>query len=236
VDPRIVCVPEGGSFSDGVNEALRKGPLPEDARLAFIDANSWSRRHEQIVRVAFGLTMAGGAQDGRTNRSVTVSTFAPHGQVRFYRKEGGVSDEMARHVRWHAVTRELLGLPPAPPPPLPDYISALNTWDRDLVIAALRQIEEATGRPWLTAVGRNVHFSEFILYGVFVDEIARPDASAVTDDPLCQFYWDTVPLTVDAGVKRLGSIKPADVAVMISAKSNTPVPVRRAVLAKLTTP
>jgi hypothetical protein len=169
-------------------------------------------------------------------RPVTVSTFAPHGQVRFYRKEGGVSDEMARHVRWHAVTRELLGLPPAPPPPLPDYISALNTWDRDLVIAALRQIEEATGRPWLTAVGRNVHFSEFILYGVFVDEIARPDASAVTDDPLCQFYWDTVPLTVDAGVKRLGSIKPADVAVMISAKSNTPVPVRRAVLAKLTTP
>ena len=54
VDPRIVCVPEGHSFADGVDEALSRGPLSEDDRLAFIDANSWSRRHEQILRVAFG--------------------------------------------------------------------------------------------------------------------------------------------------------------------------------------
>jgi glycosyltransferase involved in cell wall biosynthesis len=56
VDPRIVVVPEGHSFADGVGEALSRGPLTEDDRLAFIDANSWSRRHEQILRVAFGLS------------------------------------------------------------------------------------------------------------------------------------------------------------------------------------
>jgi hypothetical protein len=168
-------------------------------------------------------------------RPVTLSTFAPYGQVRFYRKDGGVTNEMGRHVRWHAVARELLGLPPGPRPPLPDFISALNTWDRDLVMAVLRQVEDTTGRPWLTAVASNVHFSECILYGLFVDQIAPLDASAITDDPLCLSYWDTVPLTLDAGVERLGAIKPADVAVMISAKSNTPMPVRRAVLAELTT-
>jgi len=54
VDPRIVFVPEGHSFADGVEEALSRGPLTEDDRLAFIDANSWSRRHEQILNVAFG--------------------------------------------------------------------------------------------------------------------------------------------------------------------------------------
>jgi teichuronic acid biosynthesis glycosyltransferase TuaH len=54
-DPRIVCVPEGQSFADGVEEALVRGPLTEDERLAFIRANSWARRHEQILRVAFGL-------------------------------------------------------------------------------------------------------------------------------------------------------------------------------------
>ena len=58
VDPRIVCVPEGHSFADGVDEALSRGPLGEADRLAFIDANSWSRRHEQILRVAFGLPAA----------------------------------------------------------------------------------------------------------------------------------------------------------------------------------
>ena len=58
VDPRIVLVPEGHSFADGVDEALSRGPLTEDDRLAFIDANSWSRRHEQILRVAFGPSAA----------------------------------------------------------------------------------------------------------------------------------------------------------------------------------
>lgn len=58
VDPRIVFVPEGHSFADGVQEALRRGPLSEVERLAFIDANSWSRRHGQILRVAFGLPEA----------------------------------------------------------------------------------------------------------------------------------------------------------------------------------
>ena len=58
VDPRIVLVPEGHSFADGVEEALSRGPLSEDDRLAFIDANSWSRRHEQILRVAFGPSAA----------------------------------------------------------------------------------------------------------------------------------------------------------------------------------
>ena len=54
MDPRIVFVPEGHSFADGVDEALSRGPLSETDRLAFIDANSWSRRHEQILRVALG--------------------------------------------------------------------------------------------------------------------------------------------------------------------------------------
>jgi teichuronic acid biosynthesis glycosyltransferase TuaH len=58
VDPRIVVVPEGHSFADGVADALSRGPLTDDDRLAFIDANSWSRRHEQILRVAFGLSEA----------------------------------------------------------------------------------------------------------------------------------------------------------------------------------
>jgi teichuronic acid biosynthesis glycosyltransferase TuaH len=58
IDPRIVRVPQAHSFADGVEEALRRGPLGEADRLAFIDANSWSRRHAQILRIAFGLPAA----------------------------------------------------------------------------------------------------------------------------------------------------------------------------------
>jgi glycosyltransferase involved in cell wall biosynthesis len=56
VDPRIVTVPEGESFADGVTEALDRGPLTDDERLAFIDANSWQRRHHELLSLALGTT------------------------------------------------------------------------------------------------------------------------------------------------------------------------------------
>ena len=55
VDPGIVMVPEGRSFADGVAEALDRGPLSDDERLAFIDANSWRRRHDELLAVALDI-------------------------------------------------------------------------------------------------------------------------------------------------------------------------------------
>jgi teichuronic acid biosynthesis glycosyltransferase TuaH len=52
VDPRIITVPQGESFADGVAEALDRGPLTNAERLAFIDANSWQQRHDQLLAVA----------------------------------------------------------------------------------------------------------------------------------------------------------------------------------------
>ena len=59
VDPRIVRVGAGGSFADAVARALALGPLTEDERLGFVDAHSWSRRHDQVLAVAFGPEMDG---------------------------------------------------------------------------------------------------------------------------------------------------------------------------------
>jgi teichuronic acid biosynthesis glycosyltransferase TuaH len=61
VDSRIVTVREGESFADGVAAALDTGPLTEDERLAFIDANSWQRRHDELLGVAFGVASSRGA-------------------------------------------------------------------------------------------------------------------------------------------------------------------------------
>lgn len=66
-------------------------------------------------------------------RPVTADTFAPGGRARLYRVDDGIGDSLPRHLKWHAVAHELLGLPPVVPPPLPDYVSSFNTWDRDVV-------------------------------------------------------------------------------------------------------
>ena len=69
VDPRIVRVREGESFADGVAAALDRGPLSEDERLAFIDANSWQRRHDELLAVSLGISaVAPNSASGRRHR------------------------------------------------------------------------------------------------------------------------------------------------------------------------
>jgi len=161
-------------------------------------------------------------------RPVTVATFAPNGQTRLYRLDEGIGDSLPRHLRWHAVAHDLLGLPPPPPPPLPDYVSSLNTWDRDVVNRMLQRIEQITGRRWLEAVGKELHFSECTLYGVYADQFERAEHVTLTAESLCHSNWDNVPLTAEQAAAWLSSVARDDVAYMISAKSHTPMPVRRA--------
>jgi hypothetical protein len=165
-------------------------------------------------------------------RPVTAGTFRPDGRLRFYRKDAGVDERLPRHLIWHDVARGLLGIPPARPP-LPDYISALSAWDRDTVLALRDRIQETTSRPWLDALAARLHVSEFILYGVFVDEVLGSCAHvAPSESMLCHSYWDPYPLNVDAAERFVGAMAAEDVAVMISAKSRTPLDVRRAALSR----
>jgi Family of unknown function (DUF6492) len=166
-------------------------------------------------------------------RPITVATFAPGGPVRLYRLDDGVGASLPRHLRWHAVAHDLLGLPPAPPPPLPDYVSSLNTWDRDVVKRTLRRVEDVTGRRWLEAIGKELHFSEWTLYGVYADQFERAQYVTLTPESLCHSYWDNVPLSAEEAAGVLSSVGPNDVAYMIGSKSRTPLSVRRTAHARV---
>lgn len=52
VEPRVVLVPDGSSFADGVERALAAGPASEEDRREFIAENSWQRRHDLLLRIA----------------------------------------------------------------------------------------------------------------------------------------------------------------------------------------
>jgi hypothetical protein len=161
-------------------------------------------------------------------RPVTAATFAPDGHARLYRLDEGVDESLPRHVRWHAVAHDLLGLPPVPSPPLPDYVSSLNVWDRDVANRMLRRVEQVTGHRWLEAVSPKLHFSEWTLYGVYADQFEGAKSVILTEESLCHSYWDTDSLTAEQASTWLSSIGPVDVAYMISAKSHTPLSARRA--------
>jgi Family of unknown function (DUF6492) len=164
-------------------------------------------------------------------RPFSVETFVRDGVVRFYRKSDEINERLPRHMIWHRAARELLGLPPAEPP-YTDYVSSLLAWNPTILRRMLARVTATSGRPWPTAIALQLHFSEWTLYGVFVDEvIGAPANSFCSDDPLCLAYWDETPLNRDDAARFLRAVRPTDVAAMISAKSRTPLAVRRAAFA-----
>lgn len=166
-------------------------------------------------------------------RPVTVETFRRDGRLLFYRKDLGVDEHLPRHLVWHDVARDLLGIPHTRAP-LPDYISAFNVWDRLTVLRLQQRIQQVTGRPWLDAMASQLHISEFILYGVFTDEILGDHAHVeAAESMLCHSYWDPHPLSAEAAERFVRGMPAEDVAVMISAKSRTPLDVRRAAISVL---
>ena len=156
-------------------------------------------------------------------RPVDQDTFAPGGRARFFRLDAAIDDRLPRHVRWHAVASRLLGVP-ADDLPLPDYVTSLNTWDRDAVLGLLQRIEDVAGKRWFDVIGSELHFSEWTLYGKYMDHFMDV---APSSDTLCHAYWDPRPLDRPGADRFVSGIAKSDVAVMISAKSRTPLAVRR---------
>lgn len=164
-------------------------------------------------------------------RPVRADRFRVDGRPRLYREENGVTRDMSRHVIWHRVARDLLGLPAAPPPPLPDYITPLNFWDPATVRAMQDRIRATTGRRWVDAFNGQLHISEFILYGVFVDEVlSAGHAPPPADNTVCHNNWQRTPLDLDSAIAFADRLPPDAIAMMISAKSHTPMDVRRAAI------
>lgn len=164
-------------------------------------------------------------------RPVDPQRFINDGQACLYREDGGVTAGMKRHVIWHRVARELLGLPPAPPPPLPDYVGPVAFWAPTTVRALQERIQAVTGQNWLDAFNSRLHISEFILYGVFVEEMPRADPCKVqTVSDLCHNFYERTPMSREAALAFAEQIGSEAIAMMISSKSHTPADVRQAAI------
>jgi len=110
--------------------------------------------------------------------------------VRLYAKPDGIDATMPEHVAWCEMAARALGLP-APALPSMDYINNLVSWRRDRVLELLDLIEARSGRDWVSAVASRRSFSEYMLYGYYVERVLGLAAAGHFADSLelCKVYW-----------------------------------------------
>ena len=205
-------------------------------RQPFPPIRGWMR--QQLVKLAAAAASSADVvivvdSDIEFIRPFTAETFRQHGVVRLYRWPEAIDDGMSRHIAWHNGARYLLGLQRVGMP-FTDYISSPLAWDPALVRQLLARVEAIAKHGWTTELGGLLHLSEATLYGLFVDECLGPPANTFSsEDSYMHGYWETTPIHAASAAAFIAGISPTDLAVMISAKSGTPLAVRRQVIAEL---
>ena len=127
----------------------------------------------------------------------------------------------AMHAPWHLTASKMLGFYPC------DffgsnYIGNLITWRRDNLRLMYRHIEAVTGLPWMVAVARQWHLSEYILYGAFVEHVLGGRGHYFEKSNYCAVSWGRELETerdIDSFLER---VEPEQIAVMVSSKQYVP--------------
>ena len=165
-------------------------------------------------------------------RDFDLSRFQYPNTITLLKMADAVTADQPRHSRWLETSHQLIGLP-TPPFPAPDFIGHIIFWDKQTTRALTERIEAVSGMSWIEALCRTREFSEYLLYGFFVenDESAALRHSDVPKTP-CVSYWDDPTLSKDELTRLLLRANRDDVAFSIASFSGTPVATIREVVAE----
>jgi hypothetical protein len=138
---------------------------------------------------------------------------------------------MSSHRQWRANAMQLLGVQNASGPAY-NYIGNLIVWPRDTVLGMQARIEEVSGVSWQVALARKKAISEYILYGVYCEQVAPDHAghSFAEQKLTCSFWTTKADFTVAEMAK---SLAPSHVALHIQSTIPMPLEQRRQLIGQL---
>jgi hypothetical protein len=149
-------------------------------------------------------------------------------------REKGLPLQTDFNTEWHRTAHRLLGLPePTVDETQVGFVSNLLCWRRPILDQLHGHIKATHGKDWVQTIAPLPTLSEYVLYGVFVErvlgfEVAKHDPQPASP---CATEWGDSVLDRSALEALRHSVRADQVAVMVSAKSKTPVDLIRSVFA-----
>lgn len=165
-------------------------------------------------------------------RDFDLSRFEYPKPIPLLRMPDEVTPAAFRHARWVETSHQLLGLP-VPPLPAPDFIGHIIFWDRATTRAMATRIEQVTKLDWIEALCQTREFSEYMLYGYFVqNDVGAAARHIVVPHTPCVSYWDDPELGKHELIQLLQRASTDDVAFSVASFSGTPVSTIRTAIAE----
>jgi hypothetical protein len=203
-------------------------PLPQNFWLSFktIPVRGWVI--QQIVKIAAAQQINADLavfidSDVAFVRPFNLYSLIRQEKIRLFCDIQGNELQKQMHWKWHKSASQLLGLSDVDPR-IPDYIGQIITWRRENILQMCQHLENISGKSWIETLANAWHISEYILYGVFVDRILKDKSKHYYDaQTLSLDYWFPESLSQQQLESFLATIRPEQVAVMISAKAKIPV-------------
>lgn len=160
-------------------------------------------------------------------RPLKLEHLARDGKVRVYRNPEMV--DLETHRVWQEAAGRLLGLPPSRYYG-GEYINPFVVWRRSVIQGMIERIEAVAGRDWRVVLARTPHFAEYVLYGVYADQVLGLDAAGLMaeDFTLCHARWGDEFEDAEDEAAFIRSLRPEHVTCLIQSTIETPMAERRA--------
>ncbi|SMF30899.1 DUF6492 family protein [Pseudobacteriovorax antillogorgiicola] len=132
-------------------------------------------------------------------------------------------EEIPKYRKWYECGAKILGINETIKVNL-NYVGPFIFWTRADLLALLERLEQISGKSWQEVVCRQIDFSEYTVYGMFIEYIRRENSQHYHDNTIRTInYWPETPASFEDLLKLQGTISPEHFGAMISSKSNTPV-------------
>lgn len=155
------------------------------------------------------------------------------GRVRLYRdpKPAGLDT----HALWQKVAGRLFGLQEKPFYG-GEYIDSCVVWKTSVLRGMTDHIARISGSDWLKTLCRTPHFSEYVLYGVYSDQVVGVDKAGLLAESfsLCHSRWSgdfENDAEIDAFIE---AVEPHHVTCLIQSTIDSSLDARRDIFARVT--